>query len=92
MYCYVDESGHTGANLFDPAQPTLFYELLSASVNLDIGVDRLHATELGVPGLGRIAPLLIGFTADTRSALTSLQFKSQITPSSASSIRYLIRA
>jgi len=73
MYCYVDESGHTGANLFDPAQPTLFYGLLSASVNLDIvaardarrmrdrmGVDRLHATELGVAGLGRIAPLLIG--------------------------------
>jgi hypothetical protein len=36
MYCYVDESGHTGANLFHPAQPTLFYGLLSASVNLDI--------------------------------------------------------
>ena len=71
MFFYVDESGHTGPNLFDPAQPTLFYGLLSAAVNLDavaspdvcrmrnqLGVARLHAAELGVGRLGRVAPLL----------------------------------
>src|SRR5579862_3584326 len=73
MFCYIDVSGHTGPNLFDPAQPTLFYGLLTAKVNLDVvaapdvrqavaqqGTNRLHAAELGVGGLGRIAPLLEG--------------------------------
>jgi hypothetical protein len=36
MYFYVDESGHTGPNLFDPQQPTLFYGVLSAEVNIDV--------------------------------------------------------
>lgn len=35
MFFYVDESGHTGANLFDEAQPTLFYGVLSSAVHLD---------------------------------------------------------
>lgn len=61
MYFYIDESGHTGANLFDPDQPILYYGVLSSRVNLDIliekplasyrqlfGVARLHASELGI--------------------------------------------
>jgi Protein of unknown function (DUF3800) len=71
MYCYVDESGNTGANLFDPAQPTLYYGLLTSKTNLDataepflraarakLGVGRLHANELGVRRLSEIAPIL----------------------------------
>lgn len=60
MYFYVDESGQTGLNLFDKNQPYLYYGVLSSKLNVDIlakqdvkklrkqlGVDRLHAAELG---------------------------------------------
>ena len=60
MFFYIDESGHTGTNLFDPSQPLLYYGVLSSNANLDIlgqdpfpllrnqlGVERLHAAELG---------------------------------------------
>lgn len=60
MYFYVDESGHTGANLFDEHQPMLYYGVLSSRINIDIlaapkltairnnlEVPRLHAAELG---------------------------------------------
>lgn len=68
MYFYVDESGHTGLNLFDKSQPTLYYGLITSKVNLDLvasdsirrmrnrfGVDRLHSNELGVARLSEIA-------------------------------------
>jgi hypothetical protein len=68
VYFYVDESGHTGTNLFDENQPMLYYGVLSAKTNLDIlaelkvqkirkklGVERLHAHELGMGGLVAIA-------------------------------------
>ena len=72
MFFYVDESGHTGSNLFDPDQPLLFYGALSSRLNVDVlaksllkrarqkaGVKRLHANELGNSGLSRIAEELI---------------------------------
>ena len=59
MYFYVDESGHTGLNLFDPAQPSFYYGVLSSEVDLNLtikdrvqvlrkrlGVKRLHANEM----------------------------------------------
>jgi hypothetical protein len=68
MYCYVDESGNTGSNLFDEAQPALFYGVLTSKLNLDVaaepllrrlrrklGVERLHANELGVGRLSEVA-------------------------------------
>ncbi len=68
MFFYIDESGHTGTNLFDPAQPILYYGILSSKLNIDvlaeaaigkmckeIGVSRLHAKDLGV---GRLVPLI----------------------------------
>ena len=68
VFFYVDESGHTGPNLFDPDQPVLYYGVLSSKVNVDVlaferlqrlrtrcGVQRLHATELGNGGLAAIA-------------------------------------
>ena len=64
MHFYVDESGHTGPNIFDANQPTLYYGVLSSSVNVDVlasdrlralrkraGVARIHAAELGNGGL-----------------------------------------
>ncbi|RQR72261.1 hypothetical protein DIE11_28345 [Burkholderia sp. Bp9012] len=69
MYFYIDESGHTGPNLFDPAQPMLYYGVLSSRVNLDVvavekvdairrrlGVPRLHAAELGIGRLMDVVP------------------------------------
>lgn len=71
MYFYVDESGHTGLNLFDATQPRLYYGVLSSPKNLDVvaepalkilramlNVDRIHASQLGNGELVKIAPLL----------------------------------
>lgn len=68
MYFYVDESGHTGANLFDEHQPMLYYGVLSSRINIDVlvaqklssirkelRVPRLHAAELGNLRLASIA-------------------------------------
>lgn len=72
MHFFIDESGHTGPNLFDESQPTLYYGVLSSKLNIDaiaadaiqrmrkqLSVDRLHATELGNGGLVAIAPQLL---------------------------------
>lgn len=71
-YFYVDETGHTGPNLFDPAQPILYYGVLSATTNVDVlardevlrlrsalGVDRLHATELKAEQFERVGSTLL---------------------------------
>lgn len=73
MFFYVDESGHTGTNLFDPSQPMLYYGVLSSPVNLDVlaeskltglrqrlGVARLHGAELGNHRLPQISDELVG--------------------------------
>jgi hypothetical protein len=72
VFFYVDESGHTGANLFDQNQPLLCYGVLSSPLNLDIlaedrlrplrrglGVERLHAAELGNERIATIIPNLV---------------------------------
>lgn len=72
MFFYVDESGHTGSELFDATQPILYYGVVSSDVNLDVlaeerliplrkrlGVDRLHAAQLGVGRLVTIADELV---------------------------------
>lgn len=68
MYAYIDESGNTGSHLFDDAQSVLYYGLLTCTKNLDriaedplarlraeLGVDRIHASQLGV---GKLVPVL----------------------------------
>ncbi|MGX9526713.1 DUF3800 domain-containing protein [Alcaligenes nematophilus] len=68
MYFYIDESGQTGLNLFDPQQPVLYYGVLSSPHNLNevarpavecfrerFGVERLHANELGLGRISNIA-------------------------------------
>lgn len=60
VYFYIDESGQTGLELFDENQPFLYYGVLSSEYDLDkhlvpyveklrktLGVERLHAAELG---------------------------------------------
>jgi hypothetical protein len=77
MFFYVDESGHTGSNLFDQHQPVLYYGVLSSQNNLDIaaeaavmkarhlsGAERLHASHLGVGGLVNISEHLISVQKD----------------------------
>lgn len=72
MFFYVDESGHTGTNLFDSSQPMLYYGVLSSRLNLDalaepfltklrkqLGVKRLHAAELRNNALAQTAPNLL---------------------------------
>lgn len=72
MFFYVDESGHTGSELFDAAQPVLYYGVISSDVNLDmlaeerlaplrkrLSVDRLHAAQLGVGRLATISEELV---------------------------------
>ena len=72
MYFHVDESGNTGNNLFDASQPILSYGLLSSRDNVDVagveafnamrsklGVDSLHAANLGIDRIESIAPLLV---------------------------------
>ncbi|WP_115672693.1 DUF3800 domain-containing protein [Ciceribacter selenitireducens] len=75
MYYYIDESGNTGLNLFDVNQPKLFYGVLGCPANLDViaepllvdlrkelGVERIHAAELGVGRLIRVAKRIADFS------------------------------
>ena len=72
MFFHIDESGNTGNNLFDSEQPRLSYGVLSSLRNVDalctsihkqiqreIGDDQIHANQLGIGGLVKIAPHLI---------------------------------
>ncbi|MDE0243935.1 MAG: DUF3800 domain-containing protein [Gammaproteobacteria bacterium] len=71
MFFHIDESGNTGMNLFDKNQERLSYGVLSSSLNVDLlgkGVHRsmtrrlglpvLHANEMGVGGMVKIADQL----------------------------------
>lgn len=76
MYFYVDESGHTGNRLFDLDQPVLYYGVLVAQQSLEtaedrvaemrskLGVSRLHANQLGLGELVKIAPEMIALCSD----------------------------
>jgi hypothetical protein len=72
LFFHVDESGNSGNNLFDPHQPVLSYGVLSSKLNVDalgagehaailrrIGVESLHASELGGARLSPIADQLV---------------------------------
>ena len=72
MRAYIDESGNTGMNLFDPDQPYFLNVAMSSPVDFDdvfqervarlahaVGVDYLHASEMGVGRVESIAQSLI---------------------------------
>jgi hypothetical protein len=81
MFAYVDETGNTGHNLFDPKQPDFLTAALITKADFDlghrtaiaglaaeIGVPSLHGKELGFERIECIAgPLLKLFKkADAR--------------------------
>ena len=72
MFAYIDESGNTGANLFDPDQPYFCSVAMTSPTDFDIefgeevdgiarglGVERLHANEIKLDGLSNIADSVV---------------------------------
>ncbi len=72
VWVYVDEAGNTGQNLFDAAQPNFWVAALISPLDFDVaareaveecnhitGASELHANQLGLPRLERIAPILL---------------------------------
>lgn len=49
MHFYVDETGHTGPNLFDRTQPVLSYGVLSSPDDLD--KEEARRLQHRIPGL-----------------------------------------
>lgn len=88
MFAFVDESGNTGQNLFDEAQPVFSTMALLtrddfdatkgpalAKLCADQGVVELHAAELGVDGIERIARPLVSIlmSAQARFAFSRVE-------------------
>lgn len=84
MYCYIDESGNSGNNLFDKNQP--YYYTLCVSTPIDfnricgrdmlricerLGTEELHANELG---LGRLDSIAGDLVKVLKKARASFQF------------------
>ena len=74
LHAYTDESGNTGLNIFDRQQPYFYTLTLLGRGDLDaeaqpyvehccaeLGVPELHATDLGIGLLEKIAPKLSEF-------------------------------
>jgi len=71
VYAYADESGHTGGNLLDPAQPVYYSAAVMSLEDIDRkygpafndyakqqGFDHLHASEMGIHRLKGLLPRL----------------------------------
>ena len=69
MYAFVDETGNTGSNIFDEAQPDFFTGALVTKANFDVlhektiraicrrnGFDSLHSSALGFGPIEQAAP------------------------------------
>lgn len=72
MWVYVDETGHTGSNLFDKNQPIFYSSAFITKTNFDVlassylsniksslQIKELHANELGVGELTKISTILL---------------------------------
>jgi hypothetical protein len=71
MFAYVDETGNTGGNLFDPEQPWFITVGLMTKANFDVlernlfracdanGEIDFHANRVGFEKIERIAPRLL---------------------------------
>lgn len=72
MYAFVDETGNTGSNVFDEAQPDFFTGALVTKANFDVlhnrtiraicrrnGFDSLHASVLGFGPIEHAAPEIL---------------------------------
>ena len=73
MYAYIDESGNTGSNLFDLAQPYFLTVAMSSAMDFGdvfrsrvermanrIGTDHLHASAIGVDGVDGVEAVAAG--------------------------------
>lgn len=80
LYAYVDETGNTGHNLFDEAQPDFFTAALITRGDFDngpgeatlklaasLGVDSLHGKELGVRKIEQIADDFLGLLSKSQA-------------------------
>lgn len=80
LYAYVDETGNTGHNLFDEAQPDFFTAALITKGNFDevhsqaalklgasLGVDSLHGKELGIRRIEEIADDFLALLKEARA-------------------------
>lgn len=74
LFAYTDESGNTGQNLFDPAQPYFFTGTLLTKADVDVegvklhsellarlGVKELHGNQLGIGKINSIAAEIQAF-------------------------------
>lgn len=74
LFAYTDESGNTGQNLFDPAQPYFFTGTLLTKADVDLegtnlhcellgklGVKELHGNQLGLAKINLIADEIRSF-------------------------------
>jgi hypothetical protein len=79
LFAYTDETGNTGLKIFDEAQPYFHTLTLVGRRDLNkavapwvsrwcatLGVDELHASELGVGRLERVAPSMLEFLMSER--------------------------
>jgi hypothetical protein len=88
MFAFADETGNTGANLFDEAQPDFYTGALVTRSNFDVvwggkltsickraGIDALHASVLGVARLDPIAEPLLALLkkADARFFISRVE-------------------
>lgn len=88
MFAFADETGNTGANLFDEAQPDFYTGALVTRSNFDVvwggkltsickraGIDAVHASVLGVARLDTIAepPLALLKKADARFFISRVE-------------------
>ena len=80
LFAYVDESGNTGKNIFDSAQPDFFTAALVSQGDFDrhwgprvravakrIGATAIHANELGLGRLESVADDLLDILVDSRA-------------------------
>ena len=51
LFAYTDESGNTGQNLFDPAQPYFFTGTLLTKADVDVEGVKLHSELLARLGV-----------------------------------------
>jgi hypothetical protein len=90
MYAYIDETGNTGQNIFDEAQPHFLTAALVTRTNFDVlyrvpihklansvGVTALHANELGLRQIETISPDLLRILkkADARFIFSNIEKK-----------------
>ena len=88
MFAFVDETGNTGANLFDDAQPDFFSGALVTKSNFDVlhgktlrklcqrnGLGTLHASVLGFGQLEKLAPELLNLlkSVDARFIISRVE-------------------